>query len=69
MRTTKKENGKFKSSQDVRKREDAILWGTKVARQCLPTSFYEEIDGHIASYKKLFTKAKKEGGVDEKKPI
>ena len=53
----------FKMSE---KCKDAILWGAKVARQCLPTSFYEEIDGHIASYKKVHTKAKKEGDVDEK---
>jgi len=62
----KKENGKVKSLQDIRKYKDAILWGAKVAQQRLPTSFYKEIDGHIASYKKVYIKAKKVGDVDEK---
>ena len=66
MSTMKKANGKVKSLQDVRKYKDAILWGAKVAGQRLTTSFYEEIDAHIASYKKLYIKAKKEGDVDEK---
>jgi len=66
MSTMKKENGKVKSLQDVRKYKDTIIWGAKIAGQRLPTSFYEEIDAHIASYKKLYIKAKKEGDVDER---
>jgi len=66
MSTMKKVNQKVKSLQDVHKQKDAIYWGAKAAGQRPLRSFHEEIDVHIATYKKLCTKAKKEGDVDEK---
>jgi hypothetical protein len=66
MSTKTKTNGKIKGHQDVRKYKDAIMWGANVAGERLPVSFYKEMDMYLASYKKLFIKAKKEGEVDEK---
>ena len=65
MNTKFKDNGKLKSNQDIRKYKDAILWGAKTAKQRLPTTFYEEIDKYLASYKKLVVSEKKKGNVDE----
>jgi hypothetical protein len=44
MSTKKKENGKFLSFTDVRKYKDTILWGARIAKEWLPTTFYEEIE-------------------------
>lgn len=66
MSTKRKEkNGKLKSFEDTRKYKDAILWGARTAGERLPTAFYEEMDKYLASYKKQFVKARKEGEVDE----
>lgn len=61
-----KANGKFISWSDLSKYGDAIKWGAKIAGERLPESFYVEMDGFIAAYKKEHTEAKKNGQVDEK---
>ena len=66
MATKLKPNGKIKGHQDVRKYKDAIMWGANVAGERLPVSFFVEMDQYLASYKKIFIKAKKQGEVDEK---
>ena len=53
-------NGKLKSLMDIRKYKDAILWGAGVVDEKLPTSFYEDIDKYLKSYKKLAVQAKKD---------
>lgn len=65
MDTKAKKNGKLKTFTDIRKYKDAILWGAKTVGERLPTSFYEEVDKYLESYKKLFIKAKKAGNTDE----
>jgi len=61
----KKEDGKYKSFEDMRKYKDAIMWGAKVQGERLPSSFYETFDMFLAAYKKEFRKGKIAGLVDE----
>jgi len=63
--TKKKEDGKYKSFEDMRKYKDAIMWGAKVQGERLPSSFYETFDMFLAAYKKEFRKGKIAGLVDE----
>jgi hypothetical protein len=39
-----KENGKCSSHVQLRKYNDAILWGAKIHHQRLPLSYYEEME-------------------------
>ncbi len=63
--TERRNDGKLKSYQDIRKYRDAILWGAKVSGEHLPQQFYEQIDVYLGAYKKKFVIAKKSGDVDE----
>jgi hypothetical protein len=63
--TERRNDGKLKSYQDIRKYRDAILWGAKVSGERLPQQFYEQIDVYLGAYKKKFVIAKKTGEVDE----
>ena len=63
--TKKKSDGKIKSPQDLRKYKDAILWGAETAGARLPVAFHEKVDRFLASYKKEYQQAKKNGLVEE----
>ena len=65
MATKLKENGKLKSFNDIRKYKDAILWGSRIAKQPLPSSFYREIEQYLRGYKIFLKDARKTGLVDE----
>jgi hypothetical protein len=47
-----KENGKCSSHVQLRKYNDAILWGAKTCHQRLPLSYYEEMDKFLVAFKK-----------------
>lgn len=64
--TKLKGNGKLKQYEDVRKYKDAILWGSGVIEERLPTTFYHKVERYLKSYKLLVTQAKKDGRVDER---
>jgi hypothetical protein len=66
MCTKIKENGNFLSFTDIRKYKDAILWAASMAKERLPTTFYEEIEKYLKGYKKELVKARKEGNTDER---
>ena len=57
----KKANGKLKSLQDIQIYPDAILWGSKVAGQQLPYTFFEEMEKYQVSYKKDISKQNMQG--------
>lgn len=63
--TKKKEDGKFKSFEDMRKYKDAIMWGAKIQGERLPSNFYETFDNFLSAYKKEFRIGKKAGLADE----
>jgi hypothetical protein len=65
MQNDTKKDGKLKSFQDIRKYRDAILWGSKVADERMPQTFYEKTDIYLMAYKKKFIFEKKNGNVDE----
>ena len=53
------------SNYNPRKYTDAILWGSSEAKQTLPSSFYNDIDKFLKSFKKETKKAAKDGLLDE----
>ena len=61
-----KKNGKLCSNSNIRKYKDAILWGSSQAKSPLPSSFYNEIDRFLKSFKKEAKEAAKDGILDEK---
>ena len=61
----RKENGKCSSHVQLRKYNDAILWGPKTSHQRLPLSYYEEMERLLVAFKKETTVAKKDGMMDE----
>jgi hypothetical protein len=63
--TDKRTDGKLKSYQDLRKYRDAVLWGSKMAGERLPSSFFAETETYLSAYKKKFAQAKKLGHVEE----
>jgi hypothetical protein len=60
-----KVNGKTSSHVQLRKYNDAILWGSQQASELLPRGYYEEIDKFLTSYRKETVDAKKDGKLDE----
>ena len=42
--TDKRSDGKLKSYEDLRKYCDAVLWGSKMAGERRPSSFYEDME-------------------------
>jgi hypothetical protein len=60
-----KENGKTASHVQIRKYNDAIIYGAKEAKQHLPITYYEEMEKFLAAFKKETTTAKKDGMLDE----
>jgi hypothetical protein len=65
LETKRKANGKYKSMEDLRKYKYCVMWGTKMASERLPTTFYEGIDNFLSSYIKEFIHAKKAGDTEE----
>jgi hypothetical protein len=65
VNTKKKDGGKLKSWDDLRKYKDAIMWGAKTQEKQLPRTFYTTFDSFLKGYKKEFTAAKKKGNVDD----
>ena len=55
----------LKSCKDIRKFRDTVLWGSKMAGDRLPSSFYDEIEIYLGAYKKKFAQAKKKGEVEQ----
>jgi hypothetical protein len=60
-----KENGKGSSHIQLRKYNDAILWGAKICHQCLPLSYYEAMEIFLLAFKKETMMEKKDGMLDE----
>ena len=65
LSTKMKKDGNFKSYPDLRKYKDAIMWGAKIAKQRLPTAFYESFENFLAAYKNELAQGKKDGKVEE----
>jgi hypothetical protein len=61
----KRNDGKLKSYEDLRKYRDSVLWGSKMAGERLPSSFFEEMEIYLGAYKKKFAHARKLGNVEE----
>jgi len=61
-----KANGKICSNSNIRKYKDAIPWGSGKAKYPLPSTFYNEIDWFLNSFKKETKKAAKHGTLDKK---
>ena len=57
------------SVSDVKKYDDAIKWGSRVAGEPLPSSYYREMDTFIQAYKKEFKAAQKEGKTDTQEVV
>jgi hypothetical protein len=60
-----KDNGNTSSHVQLRKYNDAILYGAKQASQLLPRGYYDEIERFLSSFRKETVEAKKEGKLDE----
>ena len=58
-------DGKIISFNDIRKYKDAVIWGSKVVKTPLPTTFYQEAEAYLKGYKKLVVKKQKEGMIAE----
>ena len=61
-----KSNGKICSNSNICKYKDAILWGSSQAKSLLPSSFYNEMDRFLESFKKETKKAAKEVLLDKR---
>ena len=60
-----KGNGKTASHVQIRKYNDAIIYGAKESKQRLPTTYYEEMEKFLSAFKKETATAKKDGMLDE----
>jgi len=65
LETQKKEDGKIKSFDDIRKYKDAIQWGAATCHERLPTTFYVEIEKYLKSYRRVTQAAKKRGEMED----
>lgn len=65
--TTKKikDNGNTSSFEQIRKYNDAVLWGAECSKEQLPMSYYTEMEKWMISYRKEAAIAKKDGRIDE----
>ena len=63
--TETREDGKLKGFDDIRKYRDAVLWGSKVAGERLPSNFFDGTETYLNAYKKKWAQAKKQGNVEE----
>ena len=53
------------STNDIRKYDDAIKWGSARAKQALPSQYYREMEVFQAAYRKEHKGAQKDGRSDE----
>jgi hypothetical protein len=60
-----KDNGNTSSQVQLRKYNDAILYGAKLALQLLPRGYYDEIERFLTLFRKETVEAKKEGKLDK----
>jgi len=60
-----KSNGQTCSHVQLRKYNDAILWGAMQAKELLPSSYYNEMKEFLEAFKKETATAKSEGQLDE----
>ena len=61
----KQSNNKLYSFSHMRKIHDAILFGSKMAKEKMPSSYYTEMESFLASFKKEVARAKSAGNLDE----
>ena len=61
-----KSNGRTSSHSQLRKYNDAILWGAKSIRNALPISYYQEMEVFLSAFKNETAVAKKDGMLDER---
>ena len=61
----KPSNNKMYSFSHMRKMHDAILFGSKMVKQRMPSSYYSEMESFLASFKKEVARAKSAGNLDE----
>ena len=59
-------NSKIWSNSNIQKYKDAIMWGLGQAKSPLPSSFYDEIERFLKSFKKETKLAAKDVTLDEK---
>jgi hypothetical protein len=52
-----KQNGKTSSHVQLRKYNDAIIYGSRCTREPLPRSYYDEMENYLNAFKKLTAKA------------
>ena len=64
-KTKRKKDGKIKSVTNIRKYQDAIIWGAEMKKKLLPLIFYSKIENFVGSYKKEVTNERRKGNVDE----
>ncbi len=60
-----KTNGKVASHVQIRKYKDAILWGAAQAKESLPSSYYDEMQSFLQSFKKEMAAANTKGQLDK----
>ena len=65
VHTKTKADGKLCSTNNLRKYKDAMVWGSRMANQTLPTKFYTTTEAFLSGYQKEFTQQKKKGLVDD----
>jgi len=61
----KKDDGKLKSYDDIRKYKDAIQWGAVTLHERLPTAFFVEMEKYLKSYRRVTQAAKKKGEMED----
>jgi len=64
-----KPNGKTCSHVQIRKYNDAVLWGANQAKELLPSSYYDEMKNFLDAFKKTAATAKSEGQLDEQEAL
>ena len=60
-----KNDGDYRSADDVRKFRDAIMWGAKTAKQFTPPTFYGDIETFHKAYRKKHADAEKKGDAQD----
>ena len=59
-----KDDGKYRTHGDLRKDNNAILWGAKIREEQLSSDFHEKIEQYLGAFKKLETTEKQNGNVE-----
>jgi hypothetical protein len=58
-------DGKLVGYDQLRKFRDAVLWGSKIAGQLLPSDFFTKSETYLIAFRRKFAQAKKVGNVEE----